>query len=294
MASSIDRLRQSRTGYLFILPAVFVLCMMILYPLLYGVYISFFDTNLVNKWRFVGFKYYSRLAADADFYSSLLRTAIFTVFTVAGRVVLGVSFALLLNAKRLPCKALFRSILVLPWFFPDVVIGLLWKWLFNPSYGLVNSCLLSLGLIGQPVEWLSSTSTAMASVIVVSIWKGFPFMIVMVLAALQTIPADLYEAAELDGCGAIGKFRTVTLPGIMPVLATVVLLEVMWSFKHFTLIWNLTYGGPVDATNVVSIDIYKMGFEYLRFGESATRAVFVFALIMALSLIQRKMTREAK
>lgn len=291
--TSIDRLRQSRTGYWFILPAAFVLCMMILYPLLYGVYISFFDTNLVNKWRFVGFKYYGRLIADAGFYASLGKTAVFTFFTVAGRVVLGIGFALLLNAKRLPLKPLFRSILVLPWFFPDVVIGLLWKWLFNPSYGLINHLLMSAGLIGRPVEWLSGTATAMPSVIAVAVWKGYPFMVVMVLAALQTIPGELYEAAEIDGCGAISRFRNVTLPGIMPVLATVILLEVMWCFKHFTLIWNLTYGGPVDATNVVSIDIYKTGFEYLRFGESATRAVFVFAIIMAMSLIQRRLTREA-
>jgi multiple sugar transport system permease protein len=279
-------------GYFFIIPAAFVLVMMILYPLLHGVYISFFDTNLVNKWNFAGLKFYRRLISDPSFYASLGRTGIFTFFTVLGRIVLGTGFALILNNRKLPMRTIFRSILVLPWVFPDVVIGLLWKWLYNSSYGLINHLLSLFHVISSPIEWLSNTSTVMAAVIVVCIWKGFPFMIVMVLAGLQTIPEELYEAAEMDGCSPVQKFFNITIPGIMPVLATTTMLEIMWSFKHFTLIWNLTYGGPVDATNVVSIDIYKTGFEYLRFGESAARAVYVFIIIMAVSIAQHKLMKE--
>jgi multiple sugar transport system permease protein len=292
MKSSAYRLQQTWMGYFFIIPAVFVLVMMILYPLLYGVYISFFDTNLVNKWNFAGLKFYRRLITDRSFYASLRRTGIFTFFTVLGRIVLGTGFALILNNRRLPMRTIFRSILVLPWVFPDVVIGLLWKWLYNSSYGLINHLLSLFHIIKNPVEWLSNTSTVMAAVIVVCIWKGFPFMIVMVLAGLQTIPEELYEAAEMDGCSGVQKFFNITIPGIMPVLATTTMLEIMWSFKHFTLIWNLTYGGPVDATNVVSIDIYKTGFEYLRFGESAARAVCVFIIIMVISMAQHKVMKE--
>lgn len=290
--SENSNLAQNWIGNLFSFPALLVLVSMVVYPLIYGIVISFFDTNLVSKFNFVGLKYYARLIKDVSFYSSLWKTLIFTVVTVAGRTVLALIFSTILVQEKMPLKRLFRSILVLPWFFPDVVIGLLWKWLYNTNYGLINYILQSIGLISSPIEWLSNTSTAMWAVIVVSIWKGFPFMMVMLLAAHQTISKDLYEAAELDGCNVFRKFEHVTLPGIMPVLSTTIMMEVMWCFKHFTIIWNLTKGGPVDATQVVSIDIYKTGFEYMRFGESSTRAVFVFVIIIFLTLIQKKAQRN--
>lgn len=292
MKNTTDGLRQTSLGYVFIFPALFVLLAMIIYPMVYGIGISFFDTNLVNKWKFIGLKYYGRLLTDVDFGKSILRTLGFTFGTVAGRTILGLLFATILVNKRIPYKPLFRSIIVLPWFFPDVVIGLLWKWMYNANYGLINHTLLGLHLIDAPVEWLSNSTTAMGAVILVSIWKGFPFMVVMLMAALQTVSQDLYEAAEIDGCDRKGKFLHVTLPGIAPVLSTTVMLETMWSFKHFTLIWNLTYGGPVDATNVVSIDIYKTGFQYMRFGESSTRAVYVFLIVIVMSLLQRKFKKS--
>jgi len=282
-------LREEWIGNVFSGPALAVMALMVVYPLLYGIMISFYDTNLINKFNFVGLKYYKKIALDSTFWLSVVKTLHFTIVTVLGRTVLALVFSQILVKPSLPMKTLFRSILVLPWFFPDVVIGMLWKWLFNTNYGLFNYVLRILHVTNQPIEWLSNTSTAMWAVIIVSIWKGFPFMMVMLMSALQTIPKDLYEAASIDGCTAFGRFRYVTLPGIMPVLSTTVMLEVMWCFKHFTLIWNLTKGGPVGATEVVSIDIYRTGFEYMRFGESSTRAVFVFAMIIVMTLIQRSM-----
>lgn len=287
-----DKLQQNWFGYIFCTPAFVVLVLMVLYPLMYGMVISMFDTNLVNKFKFVGFKYYGRLIKDMSFYQSIGRTLVFTIATVLGRAVLGLLFATILVRKDFPCKPLFRSILVLPWFFPDVVIGLLWKWLYNANYGLINYLLTSMHVIGHNMEWLSNGGTAMACVIVVCIWKGFPFFMVMMMSALQTIPPDLYEQAQLDGCNRFQQFLHVSIPGIMPVLSTTLMLEIMWCFKHFTLIWNLTYGGPVDATRVVSIDIYQTGFEYMRFGESSTRAVFVFAIIIVMTLAQRAMKKQ--
>lgn len=286
------RLTQDWIGNIFSLPALMVMIAMVVYPLVYGIVISFYDTNLVNKFNFVGLKYYGRLIKDPTFYSSLWKTAVFTFATVAGRTLLALVFSTILVKESMPCKKLFRSILVLPWFFPDVVIGILWKWLYNTNYGLFNHVLRSLNIIEQPIEWLSNTHTALGAVIVASIWKGFPFMMVMLMAALQTIPKDLYEAAELDGCNTFQQFRNVTLPGIMPVLSTTLMLEIMWCFKHFTLVWNLTKGGPVDATQVVSIDIYKTGFEYMRFGESSTRAVFVFVIIIVLTVLQKMLQKR--
>lgn len=279
-------------GGLFSLPAFFVLLAMVVYPLIYGIVISFFDTNLINRFDFVGFKYYARLLTDSTFYRSILLTLWFTVVTVLGRSVLALTYSTILVKENMPCKKLFRSILVLPWFFPDVVIGIVWKWLYNTNYGLFNYILQALHIIDEPIEWLSNPSTAMWAVIVASIWKGFPFMMVMLMAALQTVPKDLYEAAELDGCNSFQSFQHVTFPGILPVFSTTLMLEVMWCFKHFTMIWNLTKGGPVDATRVVSIDIYKTGFEYMRFGESSARAVIVFIIIIALTLLQKFLQRR--
>lgn len=283
-----SKIEQPWIGYFFIIPALFVMVAMVVYPLLYGMGISLFDTNLVNKFRFVGLKWYRKVLTDNSFYLSIVRTLVFSVTTVLGRAVLGVAFATILARKDFPHKTLFRSILVLPWFFPDVVIGLLWKWIYNANGGLLNYLLQLLHIISGPKEWLSSQSSAMAAVIVVCIWKGFPFIMVMIMSSLGTIAPDLYEAAELDGCNKWQQFLHVTLPGILPVLSTTLMLEFMWCFKHFTLIWNLTAGGPVDATRVVSIDIYKTGFEYMRFGESSTRAVLVFAIIIVFTLAQRK------
>lgn len=285
-------LTQDWVGNLFSFPALFVMVAMVVYPLIYGIVISFYNTNLINRFEFVGLRYYGRLLTDMTFYKSILLTVWFTVVTVAGRAVLALLFSSILVKDNMPCKKLFRSILVLPWFFPDVVIGIVWKWLFNTNYGLFNFILQSLHIIDQPIEWLSNPSTAMWAVIVASIWKGFPFMMVMLMAALQTVPKDLYEAAELDGCNSFKQFQHVTFPGIMPVFSTTMMLEIMWCFKHFTMIWNLTKGGPVDATRVVSIDIYKTGFEYMRFGESSTRAVIVFAIIIAFTLLQKFLQRK--
>lgn len=288
------KLHQTWIGALFSTPALFVMVALVVYPMLYGIFISFFDTNLVSKFDFVGLKYYKRLIHDISFYKSIWKTLVFTFFTVVGRTILAVLFSTILVKDNMPCKKLFRSILVLPWFFPDVVIGILWKWLYNANYGLLNYILTSLHLIDSNIEWLSNTDTVMAAVIVVAIWKGFPFMMVMLLAALQTIGKDLYEAAELDGCNTFQQFFHVTLPGIMPVLTTTIMLEVMWCFKHFTIIWNLTKGGPVDATNVVSIDIYNTGFGYMRFGESSTRAVIVFLIIIIMTLGQKYVQQKLR
>lgn len=289
-----NKLQQNWQGYLFCGPALIVLLLMVVYPMVYGIVISFFDTNLVNKFKVVNLKWYKKILSDPSFYASLWRTLFFAILSVAGRTILAIVFSNILVKETLPCKKLFRSILVLPWFFPDVVIGILWKWLYDANFGLFNYVLKSLHLVNSNIEWLSNTHTVMLAVIAVSIWKGFPFMMIMLLAALGTIPKDLYEAADLDGCNGLQQFAHVTLPGIFPVLSTTIMLEFMWCFKHFTIIWNLTNGGPVDATTVVSIDIYKVGFQYLRYGESAARAVLVFIIIIVMTALQKSFAKAVR
>jgi multiple sugar transport system permease protein len=205
-----------------------------------------------------------------------------------GHFVVGMILALTLNLN-LKGQTFFRVILILPWLFPEVVVALLWKWLFNPMYGLINAALLNLGWIDQPVSWLGQEKIAFAAVIIVSIWKGFPMVMMLLLAGLQNISKDLYEAASIDGATRFKAFRYVTIPGLMPVLSVTLILDTVWWFKHFNMIWILTAGGPGNATNVVSIDIFKQAFEYFQFGPASAMAVMVFFICFLIGYVYRRL-----
>ena len=283
--------RDARSGYLFVLPVALTLGLLVVYPLLNGFVISFLNTNLVNRWLFVGLDYFVRALTDAAFLRSLAITLLYAVLVVAGTLMVGTWLALLLN-RELRFRWLIRAVLILPWLFPEVVVALLWKWIFNPIYGLSNHILLSIGIVDAPVQWLDDPATAFWSVVVASVWKGYPLVMILVLAGLQTIPKELYEAASIDGANGVQLFRHITLPGLAPILLVTVILETVWWFKHFTIVWLLTAGGPVDATNVVSIAIYRTAFQNFQFGRAAAAAVIVFAICLAISLVYRKLIRD--
>ncbi|WP_248930296.1 carbohydrate ABC transporter permease [Paenibacillus hamazuiensis] len=276
------------SGYLFVLPSIVTLMLLVTYPLLYGMYISFFNTNLLNQWDFVGFSHYGDIFGNLEFLQRIFVTLKFTVLTVGGHFVIGLGLAILLN-RKLPGQTLFRAILILPWLLPEVVVGLLWKWLLNPMYGLTNHYLFKFNLISAPVSWLSNVDVAFWAVVVVCIWKGFPMLMLMVLAGLQTISEDLYEAAKIDGCTGVQSFRFITLPGLLPVLLVSLILDTVWWFKHFTVVWLLTQGGPANETNIVSIDIYKSAFEFFEFGKAAAMAVIVLFVCTLIGYVYRRM-----
>jgi len=261
---------------------------LIAYPLLYGVYISGFNTNLLNKWDFVGLKYYIQILSDTEFLNKIWITLKYAALVVAGNFVVGMSLALLLN-REIKFRLLFRAILILPWLFPDVVVALLWKWLYNPLYGLFNYLLQSLHLINTPIEWLDSQHFALFGVAIASVWKGYPLVMIMLLAGLQSISKDLYEAAEIDGCNKWQLFRHITIPGLMPVTLVVLILETVWWFKHFTIVWLLTAGGPINVTSVVSIDIYRTAFQSFQFGRASAMAVIVFVICLLMSYVYRRL-----
>lgn len=274
-------------GYWFILPALFTMLVLIAYPLIYGVYISLFNTNLLNKWDFVGIEYYLQAFKDPEFLHKIGLTFKFTALVVVGNLIVGTLLAVILNMK-LPGRLFFRAILILPWLFPEVVVSLLWKWLFNPLYGLINHILDGLNLIDEPIAWLDKPEFAMTGVVIACIWKGYPLVMILVLAGLQSISKDLYEAAEIDGANKWKAFLNITIPGLMPVLLVTIILETVWWFKHFTIVWLLTSGGPVDATSVISIDIYKIAFQDFRFGRAAATAVIVFLICLVISYLYRR------
>lgn len=279
--------RKELNGYIFVFPVVAILALLVLYPLLYGFYISFFRTNLVKRWDFVGLKYYVEAFTNPDFLQSLGVTLKFTVGVVAGHFIIGMLLALLLN-REFKGRTLFRVLLLLPWLFPESVIALLFKWIFNPIYGIFNYFLMQIGAIDAPQSWLGSSQYALMITIFVCIWKGYPMIMMMLLAGLQSIRQDIMEAARIDGANAPRTFRYITLPSLRPVLTVTLILDTVWWFKHYTLVWVLTGGGPGNDTALVSISIYKLAFDNFDFGRAAALSVIVFMICFILGLLYRR------
>ena len=273
--------------YFFIGPALLALVALVVYPLLYGVYISFFKTNLANKWDFVGLKNYISVFSDGVFVKQLGVTLKFTAIVVLAHFIIGIFLAMLLNQSR-PGITFFRTILVLPWLMPEVVIALIFKWIMNPLYGLLNYGMQLLGLSEGGVSWLGDTKYAFISVVLVCIWKGYPLVMVNALAALQSVSTDIYEAAKVDGANNIQTFFRIILPSIKPVLATTLILDTVWWFKHYTIVYLMTKGGPGSDTSIVSIEIYKQAFDYFNFGKAASMSVVVFFDCLIISKLYRR------
>lgn len=283
--------RDQRSGLAFISPSLLVMLALIIYPLGYGLYISFFRTNLRNQWDFVGLKFYAQSLTDPGFLRSIVITLVFAILVVVGNLVVGTVLALLLNTE-MRFRVLFRAILILPWLFPDVVVALIFKWIYNPLYGLLNYGMMSAHIIDKPIAWLDDPTLAFGAVVISCIWKGYPLVMILVLAGLQSIPKERYEAASLDGAGPLSSFRYVTVPGLLPVLIVSIILDTVWWFKHFTIVWLMTAGGPIDSTKVVSIDIYRVAFQNFDFGRAAAMAVIVFLICLVISIIYRRLVRD--
>ncbi len=288
---SRTKLKSMLVPYGFVTPASLTILILVVYPILYGIYISFFDTNLVNKWKFVGLRYYFRALTDVAFLHSLEKTMIFTVAVVAGHFFLGFIFASVLN-MNIKWRTLFRGILILPWLFPDVVIAYLFKWILNTQGGIVNELLMHFNLISEPVGWLSTSATAFPCVIFVSIWKGYPLVMVQILAGIQTISTDMYEAAEIDGASMWQRFCYITIPALKPILTTILILDTVWVFKQFTMIWLMTSGGPRSTTMVSAIEIYKNAFTYFKYGLASAQSVYILVICYLIGVVFRRLLRD--
>jgi multiple sugar transport system permease protein len=276
--------RQALLGMALIAPTVLILSAVIGYPLLSAVYLSLFSLytpTLEGQW--VGLGNYKEVLGSTGFWSALATTAVWTVSTLVLQVVIGVAMALLLH-KQTIFRSLARSLVLFPYFLSTVVAVLVWRWLFNDLYGILNHALLGLGVIDAPVDWLGSMPNAMVSVVLVGAWKFFPFVVIAVLARLQTIPEALYEAAKIDGAGPLGRFMDVTLPQLRDVLTIIILLRAIWDFKEFDLIYLLTGGGPVDGTRTLPLIVYQEAFGLNRMGMAASYAVLMM-LVMLLFML---------
>ena len=288
---SLER-RYALLGVALIAPTVVILGAVIVYPLLSAIYMSLFSIytpTLQSTW--VGLDNYVSVLGSAGFWKALGVTAVWTVGTLALQIIAGVAMALLLNQNIL-FRSLARGLVLFPYFISTVVAVLVWRWIFNDLYGIVNHLLISIGIIDMPVDWLGRMPNAMASVILVGAWKFFPFVVIAVLARLQTIPEPLYEAATIDGAGPIGRFFDVTLPQLRGVLAIVILLRTIWDFKEFDLIYLLTGGGPLDSTRTLPLIVYQQAFGLNQMGTAATYAVAMMLTMLVFMLIYLNRVRE--
>jgi multiple sugar transport system permease protein len=230
-------------GVLLITPTLLIFALVIAYPLLEAIYLSFFSIytpTLQGHW--VGLENYRTMLSSQEFWKALGTNIVWTVGTLTLQVVLGIAIALLLNLNFY-LRSLARSLVLFPYFVSTVVAVLVWRWMFNDTYGILNRAILVSGLSDMPLDWLGSMPNAMISIILVGAWKYFPFVVIAVLARLQTIPNELYEAAHIDGAGPWSRFWDVTLPQLREVLIVIVLLRTIWDFKEFDLIYLLTGGG---------------------------------------------------
>lgn len=265
-------------------PALIVLLATVLYPIAFAVYLSFHQYILTIPARpFVGFKNYGELFASGVFWSSLGTTLVFAVLAVVCVMVAGFLVALLLN-ERYPGRGVLRAILLVPWAVPPVVNGLIWQWLLNPKYGVINSIASSLGLIHSYQAWLTTMPSALLWTVAAYAWTNIPLAALLMLAGLQTIPQELYEAATVDGAGALRKLSTITLPMLRPTLVVVLIFQTIFALKVFDIIYVLTGGGPGNSTTVMGWLIYSKTFQQLNFGSGSALAMILGILTLGIAV----------
>jgi ABC-type sugar transport system permease subunit len=278
------RRRDSRRllPYVLVAPALLVLCGMLLYPLAYVAVESFFDVAPLRHigWGSAGLGNYRRLVHDPQVVASVFQFLI------------GLSVALALR-RPFRGRAIARMLMLVPWATPAVVGALAWKWVYHGQYGLLNALLGSFGLGGLERAWLGDPSTALGSVIAANVWRGFPFIAVMLGAALANVPAELHEAAAIDGAGRWQELRYVTLPQIRPAILLSTLLAGIWTFNNFSTIYILTGGGPAGRTDILVTFVYRNGFQFFEFGYAAALSVMLFVIVLAPSILYVRRLGEA-
>lgn len=289
--------REQRQAWVLLAPMLIVMGLLTAWPLLRTIWLSFTDAGLIGsggQTGYVGLDNYLYALTDPDFLASIGRTLYFTVLSVALEGIIGVLVALLLNQK-FRGRSVLRVLVILPWALPTIVNAMMWRLNFNPDYGSINALLTQLHVIDSYRSWLGSPDSALNAVMLADVWKNYPLVTLLVLASMQSIPADLYEAARLDGASAWRRFRAITFPAIVGALSVALILRTIDAFKIFDIIYVMTRGGPVDSTKTLSFYVYQESFSYLRAGSGAAYAILMtlmcsvlIAIYMALLYRQRR------
>ena len=283
-------------AYGFMLPAAILVGLFMYWPMIDTFRESLYSSSFINPVpSFVGLATYRKIFADAEFWQVVVNSILWTAGVVLLQNVGGFLIALLLNV-RLPGQGILRALILLPWVLPGVVAAILWRFMYDPQLGLINSFLIRTGLSDHGIGWLADPHLAMAAVIFVAFWKGFPFSTVVFLAALQNVDHEQVEAAKIDGAGAVRRLFDIVLPAILPVIAVNLLLTTILTFNYFDVIYVLTRGGPLNSTAIFPTRIYEVGFGQFRFGEAAaygSLAVLVLVLFVGLLLLAQRTQARA-
>ena len=277
---------QGMMALLFSAPAVLIIAVTILVPFGMAVFLSLHNWNLKRpgRERFIGLENYIDWLTDSDFWEPLRTTVTFAIMAVVLILVVSLFISLLLNEK-FPGRGVVRALLLVPWAIPSVVNALLWKWLLDPNYGVINAVLLETGLISVYQAWLSEMPSVMIWLVIAYSWIHIPLATLLLLSGLQTIPGDIYESAIVDGAGVWQRFLFITLPLLRPMLSIVIIFEMIFAFKVFDIIFVLTAGGPADATNVLGWQIYTETFRKLDFGAGSSIAMLLGVITLGLAIL---------
>ena len=278
--------QRARFAYYLILPALLLITCLNLVPIIEGVVVSLQSQNMLrpNPGAFVGMRHYIRaLAPDGDFWRSLVLTLVWTFGSVVGGYILGLGLALLFN-RPMRGRGFLRALLLIPWVIPDVAAAMIWKWLYADQFGVLNFLLARFSLVARPVQWLADPWLALAAVIVVQIWKLYPVMFIVLLAALQNVPKEQVEAAMIDGAHAGQRFVFVILPVIRPTSLVIMLLASIWTFQAFDIVYLLTGGGPAGATQILPTLIYERAFWGSEIGYASALGILLLICLFIISI----------
>ena len=281
-------------GYLFALPLLVVLAVAVIFPAVYNLGIAFYKYNLTsNAWEFIGLQNFAKLWDSPFFWNSFRVTLVWVAGNVSLQLIIGMAIAVALNSI-LHCRGALTGILLIPWISSFVVVAVLFLWIYHPQLGVLNDILLRLGLIVQPIAWLASPKLAQISLIVANTWKFFPLVMITLFAGLQDVPPQLLEAAQVDGANRLEIFRKVVLPTILPSISTGVLLSTIWAYNSFTLPIIMTGGGPLRATEIFGLYIFKLAFDSFDFGAAAAASLVLFIQILVIIILYLRMAEGGK
>lgn len=289
----LTRSRQNEiSGYLLLAPSTITLFVVVVFPILYVVFLSFNGFYYGQRTGFIGLRNYLTILTDPLFYSSLKATAIFTIGSVIGQVLLAIIFSEIINASK-KAEGGLRLIVIMPYMVSGVAVGVTFRWMLNTEFGIINFLLLSLGLIGRPINFLGDPSFAMASLIVAHLWTSAPFATIIILAGIKSISSEIYEAAEIDGAGFYKRFFRITLPLIRPQIFVVMLMQTMFSLRHFPLPYAMTGGGPGVTTKLLAM-LLKEKMSYLDFGYNSSLSVIMMFITLVIAWFYLKLMSASK
>ncbi len=288
------KITDQRFATLLLIPAILLVASIAFYPVLRNIILSFYHVDILSgaPTKFTGFRNFSALFADARFFRSAKNTILFTVSSVLLEFLLGLGFALMLD-RSFRGRGIVRVSVLIPWALPTAVMAMGWRWIYNDVYGVLNDLLLKIRVIQEPIAWLGNPRTAMGCAIFADVWKSTPFVALILLAGLQSIPRELYESIQLDGASPWTRFRLITFPLLLPSIAVALLFRTLQAAGVFDLMWVLTGGGPGGSTEVISLWVYDHAYRYLRLGYAAAAVTLsLLAILGTGALILRFRTKQ--